>query len=246
VKGQTSFDLQHFMQGASSGALCIASLMIWLVLGACSAEKPLVTNSIADELNRGGQHIVSSERRFELAKVEHLAETLPACIAYRLPEKPPQLSDSLKDTLRVLVRTFKREGLVVETVHIHHARLATDTAAAYPTEVILGITEALRPHYPSIKVRYSPVAKDHFRKVAMCGSKDTAFVDRERLTSYSKELPGDLIWSGRIHIADALFIRLTGPGRPQVDVAADLEKQPITADRGLAKAATQADGSRKE
>jgi hypothetical protein len=178
-------------------------------LGGCAAERPLATNSLARDLNMGGHQIERTEKRFELSKVEHLSETLPACLAYRLASRPPAVSNSLKDALRVTAATLKAKGEHVDTLEVFHARLAGDTAGAYPAETMSGITDALRKYFPDIKVRYAPVPKEQVRSIAVCGAKDTSFVVADRLTFYSRELPSDLMWTGRLHIADSLFMKLS-------------------------------------
>ncbi|MCB1519315.1 MAG: hypothetical protein KDJ37_01935 [Hyphomicrobiaceae bacterium] len=188
-----------------------------LAIAGCASSNgaPLQTNSIRDALNSGGTEVASVERRFEMMKVRSLAKALPICIAYRMPAKAPYLTASFKDALRAIGENAKAwRGNAIDA-SLLHARLVKDTAAAFPAEIAVGATQAVRDDIPGLPVRYEPVPKDQFRERARCGDKDTVFVDRERITFYKTEFPSELSWSGLVHIGDVLFLRISGRAPPK-------------------------------
>lgn len=187
-----------------------AILVVATALTACaSTSGPLATNSIRDDLNRGGDKVSKAERRFEFGLVQHLSEDVPVCIAYRMPASPPWATESFKDALAAVGRAAKQWKLELRLqAQLLHSRFEDDTGAAFPAELSLRVSEVLRSQFPGIGVKYEPIDKARFRERANCGKKDTVFVDRERLTSYSKDFPSDLSWSGEVHIGDVMFIRI--------------------------------------
>lgn len=204
-----------------AGALATAT-----ALAACAASQPLVTNAIRTDLNSGGQKLADVERRFEDRKLQSLATSLPICIAYRMPAKAPWLTERFKQTLQMVGALARQSKGGIGDVQLLHARMAKDTAAVFPAEIAVRLTQSVRDQLPSLPVKYRAIPRDAFRAEATCGSKDTVFVDQDHLTFYSKDFPSDLAWSGQVHVGDLLFIRITGS---EGGTAATHRKEAVTA-----------------
>ena len=181
-----------------------------VLLAACASNEPLKTNSIRDELNSGGALVSQVERQFELKKVASLTGTLPICVAYRMPATAPWITESFSDVLRTIDKTSKAWTKEAANAKFFHARFVKDTAAAFPAEIAVTTTQTVRKTLPGLPVNYVPIPKERFRAVASCGTKDTVFVDRERITFYTKDFPSDLSWSGEVHLGEVLFFLIDG------------------------------------
>ena len=202
---------QHVGRLGTTGWLVLAAV---LGLSGCASSNgmPLQTNSIRDDLNRGANEVAAVEHRFELKKVASLSETLPVCIAYRMPAKAPWLTPSFKEALASVGQSAKTWQKPATEARLYHARMVKDTAAVFPAEIAVGTTQAVRDYVPGLPVKYEPVPEGSFRSKAVCSGKDTIFVDRERITFYSRDFPSDLAWSGQIHVGDLIFIAITADG----------------------------------
>lgn len=200
-------------RGAVRPCALALALACVLAAGCAQSDQRLETNSIRDNLNRGGTEVSGAVRRFELAKFDSLSSELPICIAYRMPVRAPWLTGAFNDVLATLQRRAKPWKPAGVTVEILHSRFDRDTAGAFPAEIAVQVNEAMNKAVPGVSVRYTTIPMEQFRARASCGQKDTMFVDLERLTAYRSDYPSDLAWSrGSIDIRDVLFIRIVDTG----------------------------------
>ncbi|MGQ0673663.1 MAG: hypothetical protein ACT4N2_12415 [Hyphomicrobium sp.] len=189
-----------------------------LLLAGCAATPGVETTSISRQLEAGSTQVKTAEQRFELQKVRHLATELPICLAYRMPAKGPALNAAFESTWSAIVATSGGGKLPVGQAHILHARFAKDMAGSFPAATTTELAQRLKRSYPGTEAEYLPIDRHAFKAQAVCGGRDTVFVDVERITFYRQEMPSDLAWSGEIHLGDVLFIRLDKSVRPEVAV----------------------------
>ena len=201
--------------------LC-AIVLAMLLVGCAQPTVDPVKNSVNQTLNAGGQMVTGSIAQMNRASVKALAEKLPVCIAYKLPERPPALNDTFKQVLADVTGALRQDGAKSITITAYQAQ---KKGGINPLAELVALKNVMPAAYKTSRMEYEPLPPPEFRKRAACAGKDTVLVVGTEIQFYRNEMPLATLAAGELPIDSVLFLVLGAPSADNADVT-DEKRRP--------------------
>lgn len=191
----------------------LAFAAVAAAVASCAAQNVDPSRNATNEiLNRGGSVVTGSISKSTRSWVKSLGQTLPVCIAYRLPDRQAGVSNELDQVLRDIASSLREKSIQPSSLTVMQAVRKGGASAVGDA---MAIKHALPPAIAHAVVDFRPVAPMDFRQAAKCMSKETILVDGQSIDFYQSELPLATVAGGEIKIDSVIFLELRGatPGK---------------------------------